>query len=234
MLVALVVVIFVWAKFFNDAPTCFDGTRNGSEVGVDCGGSCSLVCVAQVKDPTVLWARSFVGPKNIYTAAAYVQNNNQGESAHNVQYSFLLYDDNNKLVIEKDGVFDIPPVQTVPVVVTSIDVGYAKVARTLFTFTNTPVWHAVAKDTVSSIRVTRQVLSSDATRLDATLTNDTVQDAQNVTVTAILFDRSGVARAASSSVVPLVAHRGSSHVVFTWGVPTSDIQTAEISILPTF
>ncbi|HEV8666356.1 MAG TPA: hypothetical protein VN665_00715, partial [Candidatus Paceibacterota bacterium] len=85
-LVILAVLFYVvWASFFNAAPTCFDNKQDGTELGVDCGGSCSLLCQDTARQPTVQWARPFQTGAGIYTAAAYIQNNNVGAGAKNVQ-----------------------------------------------------------------------------------------------------------------------------------------------------
>ena len=48
VLFALSVLIGVPVFFlFYEKPTCFDKERNGDEAGVDCGGSCQLLCAAE-------------------------------------------------------------------------------------------------------------------------------------------------------------------------------------------
>ncbi len=43
---------FIWYQ----KPTCFDGKKNGDEVGVDCGGSCRLLCSFEAVEPDILWS----------------------------------------------------------------------------------------------------------------------------------------------------------------------------------
>lgn len=232
--VALLIVVFIWFKYFNVPPTCFDGRQNGNEIGVDCGGSCALLCVSQTSDPTVLWARAFPNGANTYTAAAYIHNPNAA-GAHDVGYAFQFFDADNKLVQEKDGVMDIPPQQTVPVVEPMIYAGNRTIVRTLFSFANTPVWKRVPKGTIPELRVKSQTLSSDTKRLDATIANSSlVQNAPEVTVIAVLFDSQGIARAASKSLVPVVPSNSSEQVVFTWPQSTDNIARTEVTILPSF
>ena len=234
LLVALCVAVFIWLKFFNPPPTCFDNKQNGDETGIDCGGSCTLVCSSDVHQPVVLWTRVFPDGPHTYTAMAYVQNNNGETGAHNVHYSFQLLDANNKLVVEKDGVMDIPPVLTIPMLVPAVDVGNGTVVRALFAFNDTPVWERVPHGSVPAIRIVNQTLASDATRLDATITNDSLADQANVVVVAVLFDANGVAQTASRSVIPSLASRSSTNVVFTWPQGVPDVARAEISVLPSF
>ena len=234
LVAAFLFVSFVWFQFFSAAPTCFDTRQNGDELGVDCSGSCALICASQAKNPVVLWARVFQnGPKS-YTAAAYIQNNNGETAAKDVPYLFQLYDADNKLVTEKSGTMDIPPVQTIPIIESNITVDTRVVSRVLFSFTDTPVWRQVPRGSVPHLRIVGQTLNPSATRLDATIENSSLQDESRVTVIAVLFDSLGVARAASKSTIPLLAHSSTEKVVFTWSKGATDIVRAEISVLPSF
>lgn len=233
--IVFLVLIFLYQTFLTTPATCFDLKQNGDEHGVDCGGSkCSLMCASESRAPVVQWARAFKTSPNTYTAAAYIQNSNAGGGAKNVRYSFQLFDDKNQLVIERDGTVNLPPVQTIPIVENGIEVGNRAVSRTLFAFFEQPVWNTIPASAVSSLRVSNQYLAGDGSRLSATLTNDTVADAKNITVTGILFDAAGVARAASKSVLSRVPKKSSQDVVFTWPGGNSGIVRAEITVLPSF
>jgi len=236
-IVVLIMLVWVtWALFFNVPPTCFDGKQDGNEQGIDCGGSCALLCADTAHDPVALWARAFQTGPTSYTAAAYIQNNNVGAGAKNVAYSFQLFDANNNLVIERDGVVDLPPINTIPIIEPNIMVGNRTVAHTQFAFSSTPpaVWNKVPAGDIPALHMTQQNLSTDASRLDALLVNDTLQDAGQVTVEAVLFDAEGVARAASKSLIATVPAKSSVPVVFTWQGGVPNIVRAEITIVPSF
>jgi hypothetical protein len=236
VVILAVLAWIIWATFFTAAPSCFDGKQDGGEQGVDCGGPCSLVCGNLAHDPTVSWARAFQTGSTTYTAAAYIQNNNLGAGAKNVAYSFQLFDANNALVVEQDGVTDLPPVNVIPIVVPNINVGNRTVTHVQFAFSQNPpaVWNRVLAGLIPTLAITQQNLSVDGSRLSATLTNNTLQDANNITLTAILFDAQGVARAASKSLIPSLPAQASVPVVFTWQGGIPNIVRAEITILPSF
>ncbi len=228
----LVVFFLTYQVAFNQAPTCFDGSQNGNERGVDCGGSCALVCKSEARAPVVLWSRAFKVAPQVYTAAAYVQNPNIGAGAHKVGYTFQLFDDKNILVVERQGTIDIPPVQMVPFIDPNINVGNRTVARAIFAFTQDPVWQK--QGSLPILRTGNQYLAADGSLLSATIHNDSPLDAKAVTVEAVLFDASGTARAASKSLIPTIPHRGSQDVTFTWSGGVPDITRAEITVLPSF
>ncbi len=226
--IGFMVIIFVYQTLFSAPAMCTDGKQNGQERGVDCGGQCSLLCLGEARPPVVSWARSFETAPQTYTAAAYVQNNNLGAGARRVAYTFQLFDAENKLVVDRAGVADIPPVPTVPIVETGINVGYRSVARTLFSFSSEPVW--VKAGELPRLAVSGQSLAADGSRLQATISNDSYSDAR-ATVAAVLFDIDGVARAASKSTVTVPA-RSSTPIIFTWGQPGQGVVRGEITVLP--
>lgn len=228
--IAAIALWWGYNAFFVKAPSCFDGVQNQNERGVDCGGVCSLVCSADTKPLTVLWSRAFATAPNIYTAAAYIDNTNVMAGAQGVRYSFQLFDSQNSLVIERDGVINIPPVNVVPIVETGINVGTRTVSRTLFAFADTPVWHSA---TAPALRITNENLAADGSRLTATVVNDTLTDVKKVAVTAVLFDGSGVALGASKSIID-VPKKGLQPVTFTWPQGVPGVARAEITLLPPF
>ncbi|HVY72569.1 MAG TPA: hypothetical protein VG984_00745 [Candidatus Paceibacterota bacterium] len=237
----LILAYALYSSLFSAAPTCFDGRENGDEQGVDCGGSCSLLCEQQSKQPTIAWSRSFLvgssttnGPANVYTSAAYVQNPNVGSGAHNVAYSFQLFDADNHLIVERSGVADIPPVPVVPIIVPNINTGSRVVARTLITFAGLPAWNLITAGSIPRIELSNQQLTSDGSRLSLTLNNNTTTDAKNITVVGVLFDADGAALAASKSLVPVLAHKSTQDVVLTWQGGVPGVVRAEVTVLPSF
>jgi hypothetical protein len=227
-IIGLMLVIFLYQAFFTAPPLCTDGKQNGTEHGVDCGGPCALLCGAEARAPVVLWARAFEAASQTYTAAAYVQNNNPGAGARAVRYTFQLFDSDNKLVVDRQGVADLPPIPIVPIIETGINAGYRAPTRALFAFSSEPVW--VRAGALPALSTSKQSLSADASRLTAVVRNDSLTDAR-AAVVAVLFDAQDVARAASRSAI-VVPARGEVPVVFTWGQPAPNIVRAEITILP--
>ena len=230
----VVLAAMIWFGFLAGAPSCFDGKQDGAETGVDCGGTCSLLCPDAARAPVVLWARAMETASSTYTAVAYVQNNNPSAAARAVKYSFQLFDADNKLVVERDGVTDVPPEAMIPILETSIDTGNRDVTRALFSFASVPVWNSIPAQSIPQLRVSGQMLSADGAKLSATIDNTSLADAPRVAVVAVLFDANGVAQAASKSIIPVISHQSSAPVVFTWPRGNPNIVRAEITILPSF
>lgn len=234
-LVLTTMLLFVlWQSLLTKAPTCFDGTQNGTETAVDCGGTCARVCEDTALMPNILWARSVQTAPQTYAAVAYVENRTDGAGARAVPYSFQLFDAQNELVLEREGVVDLPPIRTIPVVVPGLDVGTRVVARTLFKFTALPTWERVQVGVLPQVRISDQQLAANGTRLSAVITNDGFTDIRKLEVVGVIFDSSGTVRAASRAVIDSIVAKGSEPVVFTWGQPLSDVARAEITVLPAF
>ncbi len=226
--IGFMMLIVVYQTLLSAPALCTDSKQNGGEHGVDCGGPCSILCKSEVRAPVVSWARAFESAPQTYTAAAYIQNNNVGAGARRVTYTFQLFDEENKLVVDRAGVTDLPPVPTVPIIEAGINVGYRNVSRALFSFSSEPMW--VKAEALPRLAVSGQKLAADGSRLEASVSNDSFVDVR-ATVAAVLFDAEGVARAASKSTATVPA-RSSIPVVFTWGAPASGIVRAEMTLLP--
>ncbi|MDE2071286.1 MAG: hypothetical protein KGI70_00950 [Patescibacteria group bacterium] len=228
---ALVVLVFLYESFLTSAPSCFNNKQDGTEAGVDCGGTCALLCPNQTVPAQVLWSRSFQTGLHTYTAAAYIENRNPGAGAKGVPYTFDLYDDQNELVLERTGTVDLPPTQNIPIVVPNINVGNRTVTKTLFSFAVQPVWE---RTTTPQLPLSSQLLSTDGSTLEVTISNPTPQDARHVTVAAVLYDTQGTARGASITVLERLLKKSDEPLVFTWPGGVQNIVRAEVVVLPSF
>ncbi|OGC85220.1 hypothetical protein A3F55_01370 [Candidatus Adlerbacteria bacterium RIFCSPHIGHO2_12_FULL_53_18] len=234
LVMATILLFALWQTFLTATPTCFDGSRNGSETDIDCGGSCAKLCEGEAKIPNILWARSLESAPQTYTAVAYVENRTEGAGARQVPYLFQIFDDKNELVVEQEGATDLPPVAVIPVVLPNINVGNRVVARTLFRFTAEPVWERVRVDALPQVRITGQQLAADGTRLSAVIINDGFEDVRNLRVAGVVFDTEGVVRAASVTLIDRITAKASQPAVFTWGDALEGVARAEITVLPSF
>ncbi len=212
---------FIWYQ----KPTCFDGKKNGDEVGVDCGGSCRLLCSFEAVEPDILWSRSFKVSNGLYSATAYIQNHNFTSEAVNVPYVFKIYDKTNSLIAERTGQAYIPKNKIFAIFEPTIQVGEKVPYRTTFEFTKNPVW--VKDDSVPPDLVVREKSLSreDALpRIDASIQNNSLIPFSNIEVVALVYDGKDNAIGASRTYLDYLAKDQSADVVFTWPAPF-DTQT---------
>jgi hypothetical protein len=217
-----VVAVIGWLgylKITDREPTCFDRVKNQSEAGIDCGGVCELLCPFQTIDPKVHWSRVFRVTDGVYNAVAYIENPNIESGVDSVSYTFQLFDKDGKYIAERRGTTFLSTNAVIPVFEGGIEVGGREPARTFFEFSEPFVWR-IAKN-LPGIRVERQGLTriDTAPKIDAILVNESVVDAHNIEVVAIVFDATDNAIGSSKTIVRLLEGSGEAPIVFTWPKP---------------
>ncbi len=70
----VIVAIFVYVKFIKHEPTCFDQKQNQDERGIDCGGICSIMCLADTKPLIPLWTRPIKITGDVFSVVSYIEN----------------------------------------------------------------------------------------------------------------------------------------------------------------
>ena len=205
---------------YNDPPTCFDGKKNASERGIDCGGTCVILCTPDLIEPIVLWERVFRVLPGAYNAVAYIENPNISAHVARAHYIFKLYDAENTLITEKSGATFIPPKKTFGIFEGGIDVGERIPTRVTFEFTNVLVWEKDQGED-PEVSVDNALLSKTDTkpRIDARLTNTSLRPVSNIEAVAIIFDSEGIAIGASRTFIDYLEKNEVTNIVFTWPEP---------------
>lgn len=222
IIVVGVPTFFLWYQ----KPTCFDGKKNGDEIGLDCGGSCRLLCSFEAIEPDVLWSRSFKVAPGLYSATAYIQNHNFTSEAVNAPYVFKIYDKTNTLIATRVGQAYIPKNKIFAIFEPTIQVGDKVPYRTTFEFTSNLTW--VKDDSAPPDLVVREKSLSreDALpRIDANIQNNSLIPFSNIEVIALVYDGKDNAIGASRTYVDYLEKDESTNVVFTWPAPF-DTQTS--------
>lgn len=212
---------FFW-NFWYTAPTCFDNIKNGDETGVDCGGSCSLVCKTGAIAPIVRWdPRIFEIENGVWSAVIYVENPNIESFASYFPYKFTVYDDQNNILAEREGATILPRNKTVGIFEGGILIPDGKKPRrTVFEQGKNIVWKRVG-DAVSDIAVTHTPLLrlTSAPRVEAVIKNNDLNSVQNIELVAVVFDSKDNAVATSRTFIEEIKGDSSSEVFFTWPRP---------------
>ncbi len=210
----------VYVLFIKRAPTCTDGLQNGEERGVDCGGACQRVCPFDVEAPIVKWSRSFKITNGFYNAVAYVENHNVTVGTKRLAYTFKLVDSAGGTIAEKSGTTFLPPDSIYPIFEGRIATGDREPAQTFITLQPVTEWENFSANREQFIVNSRALFGVDSKpRLDASLTNTSLEDERDVEIITTIFDAAGTALTASRTVVPLFEGRAEKKVVFTWPEP---------------
>lgn len=224
--IAVLIIFFLASGFLiaypslNKAPTCFDGTENGNETGVDCGGSCARACILQVDKVSVIWAHTFKVVTGRYNAAAYLENHNKNTAIYKINYKFRFADKDNVYIGKREGSTTVPPGTKFAVFEPAIDLGNSIPVYTTFEFTETPVWVTVPEDKINQLKILVSgidLVNQDTSPvLSATITNTSLFSIYSVDVVGFLYDDKGNVVSASKTFVDLLSPEKSRDVTFTW------------------
>jgi hypothetical protein len=218
LFMALVVFLILIPVIFKK-PTCTDGKQNAAETGVDCGGTCSRMCDAEVSEPVVLWSRAFPVVNSNYNLVAYIENRNKNSAIFSAKYEFRIYDTNNKLLGRREGQTFIPPNQEFAIFESRFDAGQSQIKSVSFEFL--PPFNWVKKEPTLQklpIRVSNIILDNNQNTptLSAVINNDSIYDLPGFDVIAILYDADHNAINASKTQKDKLLNNNSVPVFFTW------------------
>lgn len=214
----LIIFALVYPLIFKK-PTCQDGKQNGTETGIDCGGSCARVCDIEIIKPVVLWSRAFPVLDNNYNLVAFVENSNKSSAVYEATYEFRIYDTNNKLLGRREGKTFIPPNQQFAIFESRFNSGESTIKSVSFEFTNELVWVKKAPTLQTlQIKVSNIVFDNnkDTPTLSAIVNNDSIYDIPEFDVVTILYDQDRNAINASKSHKEGLVNNKNLRVFFTW------------------
>lgn len=222
-LIFLILGIWIFVAYFYKAPTCFDGKQNQTELGVDCGGPCNLLCSAQYVPLTVKWSRFFKVTDGVYNVLAYIENPNQNAGANNLDYSFKLYDKNGILLRERFGQTFAPANKIMAVFEPDLQTGNQIPSRVEFSFLSKAVW-LKQESMETGLSVSQAVISREDTapRLSALLTNKIINQINNIEAVAIIYNAEGNTIAFSRTVIDSIASKDSLTINFNWPRPFTE------------
>ena len=235
IVLAILVGYVAYKVFFAVEPTCFDSKQNQDERGIDCGGICARVCPRDAKTIVPLWSRVFQVTPGVYSAVAYVENQNRTAGVAAINYEFRAYDADNILAAEPvTGTAFIGPNERTAIFASPIKTGNRIPTQVFFTFTSVPQWTTLdARYAVPQLTSANTMLADvdRAPKLSADVVNTTLFDYRNVQVVAILYGADGNAIAASKTIIETIPQQTTQKAYFTWPQKLSAPVT-RIEIIP--
>lgn len=215
---ALILFLFVAPIIFKKS-TCTDGKQNGDETGIDCGGSCSLMCKSDISAPVVLWSRAFPVISSNYNLVAFIENRNKNAGVVSASYEFRIYDNNNILIGRREGTTFIPPNQQFAVFEPRFDSGQNQIKSVTFDFIQPLVW-IKKSSTLQTLPIHVNNINFDNNKdtptLSAVINNDSIYDLPEFDVVAILYDINHNAINVSKTHKDKLLNGDKLPVVFTW------------------
>lgn len=234
--VAVVLVGLPAFLIFYTAPNCFDGKMNGGEAGVDCGGSCQLLCSSQslpllVKgDPRVLE----LAP-NIYQVVALIENSNNDAEVYRAGYVIKIYGSESAIPLQTiEGETYVPRGSTFAIFEGPLvfETGAMPQRATIEWVEKTIIWQK-SDEVMPDLIVRNKSFSrlDESPRLEAVVENQALYTVSNIDLVALISDNRGNVFAASKTFVDNLQPGRSSKVIFTWPRPfNSEIVGTDIIV----
>src|SRR3989344_6963881 len=200
VLLLTAVSFFIFWQFWYKVPTCFDNLKNGDELDVDCGGSCSLVCSSEALKPIIRWdPRLFEVLPGTWSSLVYVENPNIDKNAIYLPYVLTIFGDNNKILVERKSATILPKSKTVGIFEGGINIDVSeRPKRALFEIGPDIIWEK-DESVFQNIVITHTPIlrQETAPRVEATVKNTSLIDFTNIELVISIFDGSDNAIAAS-------------------------------------
>ena len=234
-MLAVIVLIGLPAFFlFYRTPTCGDGKMNGDEAGVDCGGSCQLICKAESLpliskgDPRILT----VSPNN-YQVIALFENPNNNAEVFRAGYIIKIYDALSAIPIKIiEGETYAPKNQTSAIFEGPFSLSEDITPKRATLEWKTGLTWVKNEQTLPELVIKNISLSKEDTvpRLEAIIENVTLNSVSNIDITATLSDASGNIFAASKTFIDTLGPSTEAPIIFTWPKPFTS-EAVDIDII---
>ncbi len=206
--------------FLHKAPTCFDQKQNADETGVDCGGSCQLVCTTETLplimkgDPRVLKVAT-----STYEVIVYVENPNVSAELLHAPYTINIYGANSTVPLQTiSSETFIPKNASFGIFEGPFNFVGETPTRTTFVWTERAFVWQKNLDVIPELRVSDSVLlnTDSVPRLEANILNPTLNIVSNIEFVALVLDEQGNIIGASKTFVDSLDPNESEQLVFAW------------------
>lgn len=219
-----IVGVLAALPFIIKNPTCNDGRKNGTETGVDCGGSCRIMCTQDIIPLEIRWQRSVEVDEKTYDTVAYVVNKNNNAIPASVFFKVIISDRNGATIAEKEGETIILPGAATPLYVPAIQVGDRIPVRTRFEIIKTgPFYTYSNQEFLKNIQVIDHVFdnTTETPRLTLTIKNALYEQVHDVDVYALLYDAEDTLIAINKTYIENIGPRSEEKAYMSWRNPFS-------------
>lgn len=107
---------FLYTTYYK-APNCSDREQNGEEAGVDCGGSCSLICTSDILPIETRFASFFLNEDGTYDIGVLLLNKNTASAPENLKLTIVLKSKDDTILFQKDIETPVPLASEFPIVI---------------------------------------------------------------------------------------------------------------------
>lgn len=200
IMIPILIIIFIAAIkifFIKPTPNCFDGIKNGTEEGIDCGGLC-LPCGIKYAKPIEVVQTQIV-PETINTSEVLIQiKNSNFEYGVKFSYTVTLFGAFGEKLATFNEKGYILPFSTKYLLIQKINIPAEQInrAEVEFHYTTGDWFYSVRKTSELFAIVDKRLRKMEAgeagfLELIGTLQNNTNQDFNEVDIIVLLYSKTG-------------------------------------------
>lgn len=190
LLIITVSSFFLFRSHFVKVPTCGDGIKNGGEVGVDCGGSCSLICSSDILPIETVWANFFLNEDRGYDVGVLFLNKNSGSSPKSLTITVILKSAKDETLYEQKIVTPVPLATEFPVVIQNIKL--QQKPKKIIVVKEEDYSYVLPKKTVTPVKTEASFDKASGKIIFVTLINTSKKDLFRFPVKVVLYDEKRV------------------------------------------
>lgn len=229
----LIIILLLMIKVFyiKPAPTCFDGIKNDSEEGIDCGGPCLACGIKYASSIELVSTKAMAENQTNSQILINIKNSNANYGVQ-FRYTVTLYNsfgENLKTISDKDFIL---PFSNKYLLLQKVPVPVDKISRIDVKFdyqTEDWFYSTLRTDQIFSIpdKKLRLMTANEAgfLELNAQLKNNSNQNFSEVEIVVLLFSKTGeIINAAKTKTTNLAAY-DSKQITYVWqyNFPDSNI-----------
>lgn len=231
--ILIIPIIVSGFLFFYEEPNCFDGIQNGYETGVDCGGTCELLCTEQTLEPTVLWERFFKVKDGIYNVASYIENPNLSAGVISAPYIFKLYNRDGVLIAQREGTARLKPKSVLPILESNLQTQKQIPARVTFEFKNDLVFEKETPQPFTLLVKDENYFVDNFPKVTAQIQNISLEKVNDIQVIVLLYDVFDNVIGSSSTFIEILREEEVKDITFTWPEEFKE-EVSRIEIVPIY
>ncbi len=209
-------ISYLLGKLLKD-PTCFDGKKNGTEKGIDCGGTCKLACTNEYKDVKISWAKSIEISGDVYNIAALVENTNKDYRV-DIDYKFNVFSNQGTSIWTSTDKISLNPLEKRVIFKPFQYLGKNVIKNTFFEITNSKAYKNTGDLNIDSRKITHYdyKVTNNIPVLSTIISNNTPKESGKLEVVGIVYDKNLNIINFSNSIIDSIKPRKSKKVYFTW------------------
>ncbi len=209
--------------FYVSAPkgTCFDGKKNQSESGVDCGGVCSPCKAIYVGKDLIVSEKTFVpGGNNTYDALIKISNPNDSIGAASFHYTITLKDNTGIVLSTKEGDDYILPADSKYIAQLGLNIANNFLPTQIDFAISEIKWSQIANIEKPQLNVYNKKFGPDidgiGNRAEGLVRNESASDFKKISVVVVLRDERGNVLGVNTTQKDNLRAKQESDFVLTW------------------